>query len=111
MDIEISRNGSAVIATPKGRVDGMNAAEFADSLSSAVSAEDLHLLVDLSELSYISSAGLRVILSQAKAMHGKEGKLELCAAAENVLEVLKISGFDQILSIHDTQEAALAASV
>ena len=50
-----------------------------------------------------------MILSQAKAMGAQEGKLDICAPPENILEVLRISGFDQILNIHDSRAAALAA--
>ena len=108
MDMDVERDGSTLIATPKGRIDGLNAGEFSDALTAAIETGDRLLLVDFSQMSYISSAGLRVILSQAKAMGAQEGKLDICAPPENILEVLRISGFDQILSIHESRAAALA---
>ena len=108
MDMDVERKGSTLVATPKGRIDGLNAGEFSDALTAAIEPDDRLLLVDFCQMSYISSAGLRVILSQAKAMSAQEGKLDICAPPENILEVLKISGFDQILTIHDVRAAAVA---
>ena len=110
MDMDIERDGTTLIATPKGRIDGLNAGDFSDALTTAVESGDRLLLVDFSRMSYISSAGLRVILSQAKAMGAQDGRLDICAPPENILEVLRISGFDQILNIHATRVAALSAS-
>ena len=110
MDIEVMKENGSVVAVPKGRIDGLNAGEFGEALSKAVDDTCKILIVDFSEMVYISSAGLRAILSQAKAMRAREGRLDICAPPENILEVFKISGFDQILSIHDTRAAALAAA-
>jgi anti-anti-sigma factor len=55
--------------------------------------------VDLSKLDYVSSAGLRVFLSAAKAAKAKGGKLTLLSPKPAVMEVLQISGFDRILDI------------
>ena len=55
--------------------------------------------IDLSELDYVSSAGLRVLLVAAKAAKAKGGKVTLLAPKPATLEVLKISGFDKIFDI------------
>lgn len=110
MDMEVVEEGSAVIAVPEGRVDGLNATAFGEALANAVGEACKLLVVDFSRLAYVSSAGLRVILTQAKAMSQRDGRLEICSAPENILEVLKISGFDQILAIHDTRAAALGGT-
>ncbi len=108
MDMDIDRDGHTLVATPKGRIDGLNAGDFSAALLAALEAEDQRLLVDFSQMTYISSAGLRVILSLAKTMGSQDGTLDICGPPENILEVLKISGFDQILAIHESRAAALA---
>jgi len=55
--------------------------------------------IDLSELDYVSSAGLRVLLVAAKAAKAKGGKVTLLSPKPSTLEVLKISGFDKIIAI------------
>jgi len=62
--------------------------------------DDVNTLnIDLSELDYVSSAGLRVLLVAAKAAKGKGGKVVLLSPKPAILEVLKISGFDKILDV------------
>ena len=60
-------------------------------------------------LAYISSAGLRVILQTAKALRTQEAQFALCSAKGPIREVFEISGIDQIVSIHDSEAAALAS--
>jgi anti-anti-sigma factor len=64
------------------------------------------LLIELSQLEYISSAGLRVLLVVAKRIQQKGGKVVLCALVPNVKEVFEISGFSSIFKIFDTVEDA-----
>ncbi len=65
------------------------------------------LVVDLSGLTYVSSAGLRVFLSAAKKLKAAGGKLLLCSLGGMVQEVFVMSGFADILAIYDTLEKAL----
>ena len=58
-------------------------------------------------LDYINSTGMRVLLILAKRLAGVKGKLVLCEMKEHILEVFKISGFNQILTITDTEADAL----
>jgi len=84
---------------PVGRLDGSNAATVEKELLGLLAEQGASVEVDLSKLDYVSSAGLRVFLSAAKAAKSKGGKLVLRAPKPPVLEVLQISGFDRILNI------------
>ena len=66
-------------------------------------------VVDFSELSYISSAGLRVLLSTAKKLKPLGGLAVFANLQDNVLEVFEMTGFSTILGLHDSVDAALAA--
>ncbi len=109
MAVNPERNGSILILKTDGRVDGTNATQFQDDLKQSIAAEDTAVILDFEELSYISSAGLRVILLTAKDMQSANVKFAVCSLSKPVKDVFTISGFDQIIDIHDTQTAALSA--
>ena len=67
------------------------------------------LVLDMENLTYISSAGLRVILLVSKKLQRLSAKFGICALSESIGEVFQISGFDKIISTHRTQADALSA--
>ncbi len=109
MDINTERDGGTLIAKTGGRVDGTNATEFQDSLKNVINPDDKAVILNFEDLSYISSAGLRVILLTAKDMRTANVKFAVCSLSQSVRDVFTISGFDQIIDIHDSQQAAVSA--
>ena len=109
MELKLEREGGTLIAVPVGRLDGENAAEAERKLQSEIG--DGSLLIDFSQLDYISSAGLRVVLVVAKTLKKKGRHLDLCSLSDSIMEVFSISGFDQIeqIKIHKDRATALAA--
>jgi anti-anti-sigma factor len=102
---------SETILSPKGRLDSATAPAFEQEFLRASATGLSRLLIDFSELTYISSAGLRVVLKAAKRMQSEGGRVALCALGPQVAEVFDISGFSSlsIFSIHPARAAALAA--
>jgi len=98
----------ARIVKPKGRLDSSTGPTFESELVALIDGGNLRLLLDFSELQYISSAGLRIVLLAAKKTQGAKGRLALCSLNAQIAEVFKISGFDAILDIHPSSESALA---
>ena len=94
--------------TPAGRLDSNNSAAFEKEILSAIDAGEVHILIDFSDLTYISSAGLRVILLTAKKTKAATGKLVLCSLSDSINEVFLVSGFNTILDIQANKDAALA---
>ena len=109
MEIKTEREDGILIANVNGRVDSANAREFENVLSSAISDDDSSVVVDFGGLSYISSSGLRVILLVAKSLRNRNAEFALCSLSGPIGEVFKISGFDKIISIYDSQAEARAA--
>jgi len=109
MDISAQREGGTLFAKPQGRIDGFNASDFEKALRDGVADGDGALVVDMADVSYISSAGLRAILLTAKTLAQRRMKFALCAPSAPIREVLDISGFDKIVAIHDSRGDALAA--
>ena len=109
MAIETIKEGGAVIAKADGRIDGSNARDFQEDLDTAFGDADRVAILDLEQLSYISSAGLRVILMTAKGLERREVKFGICSLSESIREVFQISGFDKIIPVNPSQAEAIQA--
>ena len=97
MTIEKTLNGKDLTIALTGRLDTMTAPELEAELNQSLSEADT-LTMDFSKLEYISSAGLRVLLSAHKTMAGKGG-MTVTHVNEIVQEVFDVTGFADILSI------------
>ena len=97
MTISKNMNGTALKIALEGRLDTMTAPELEAELNQSMESAD-SLTLDFSKLEYISSAGLRVLLSAHKAMSGKGG-MKVIHASEIVREVFDVTGFSDILTI------------
>ena len=89
-------NGGAVFALG-GRLDTTTAPELESALRDTLTGVG-ELTLDLKELEYISSAGLRVLLSAQKVMAG-QGGMKIVHANETIMEIFEITGFSDILTI------------
>jgi len=92
----------------EGRVDTAGAEEMDQALQAAVAQGKYKMVLDLGQVSYISSAGLRTLADIVTRNREAGGDLKLVALNPKVLRVLRIIGFDRFFSIHDTIEQALA---
>lgn len=101
-------DGSLVLK-PSRRIDSSNAKAFEEEANALVDAGPKKVVIDASDLDYISSAGLRVILTTAKKVKAAGGGLTIASARANVKEVLIVSGFDSIFGLHDSVDAARAS--
>jgi anti-anti-sigma factor len=94
--------------TPTGRIDASNAGICEKDLLALMETNGPSAIIDLSGLSYISSAGLRVLLVGAKTARAKGGKAVICCAPATIAEVLKMSGFDKVIPLLADHAAAEA---
>ena len=101
-------SNSPCVFAPAGRIDASNAASAEAELLALLEKSGPSVIVNLSGLSYMSSAGLRVMLVGAKRAKAAGGKAVILGAQPAVAEVLKMSGFDRIIPLVDTEEAARA---
>ena len=109
MNVESRREGTSLVLKADGRVDGTNASEFQDAMKAEINDNDRAVVLDLQDLTYISSAGLRVVLLIAKDLQRQGAKIAACSLSDPVREVFVISGFDKIIPIHDSQDSAIGA--
>jgi anti-anti-sigma factor len=99
-------NGILIIAID-GRLDAATAPVADGEIKKMLEGEQNRLLFDLSALEYLSSGGLRVILSAAKEIKRRDGKVALAALKQYVYEIFEVSGFTAMLPIKDTIEEGL----
>ncbi|MBR6088739.1 MAG: STAS domain-containing protein [Anaerolineaceae bacterium] len=97
MTITKNLNGSTLTIALEGRLDTKTSPELEKEIRSSLDGVD-ELIFDLSDLVYVSSAGLRVLLFAHKSMHGK-GKMKIINANEIVMEVFGLTGFTNIFTI------------
>jgi anti-anti-sigma factor len=109
MQIVETQEAGRLVAALSGRLDALGAAAAEPQLA-ALAARGGALLLDLAEVSYISSLGLRALLKAAKAAQAAGGSLALCGMQPMVAEVLAVSGFGGILPMHATRAAALGGA-
>ncbi len=109
MEIATRKAGKRTIVSVTGRIDAITAPDFEDALSALMSEGNKFFLVNLSGLDYISSAGLRSILSTAKKLKADAGDMAFAGLKGAVEEVFKISGFNSIFKIFDMEATALSS--
>ena len=109
MEISNERDGGTLIVNAAGRVDGSNSQEFQDGLEAVIDDADRAVVLDLEQLSYISSSGLRVMLLIARKLQRQQAKFALCSLSDSIREVFEISGFDRIIPVHASRSEAVSA--
>jgi anti-sigma B factor antagonist len=93
-----------------GRVDSTTADVLGNALNQAIEDGKRQLVLDLSKVEYMSSAGLREMVSALKRVKGPTGgDLRLASPSERVKEVLDLAGLDEIFEIYDTQVEAVGS--
>lgn len=109
VEINQEKVDSVAVVTLNGRLDAGTSGQLESVLDSQREAGETRVLVDCRELDYISSAGLRVLLSAAKQFKRVDGAIALSALNPNVKQVFEISGFTSIFPIYATREEAVEA--
>jgi anti-anti-sigma factor len=109
MDIQDEEIDGTTVVTPNGRLDANASTAFADRVGALVGAAKPKLLIDFSGIDFVSSAGLRALLVLLKKVQAAGGAFALCGVRAPVREVLDISGFTSMMSIHPARAEAIAA--
>ena len=97
MEIKANKNSSTLELSIVGRIDTTTAPQLETELKREIGGVT-ELLLDFSGVEYISSAGLRVLLSAQKVMN-RQGKMVLSHVDEAVMEIFEVTGFSDILTI------------
>ena len=108
MHIDVSQIQDIVVIKPSGSMDATTTNIFVNACQESLDAGAAKILIDLAGIGYMSSAGLRGILTLLKGSRAKKVPVAFCRLQPMVSEVFKISGFTAMIPIYDTPETALA---
>lgn len=97
LNIQKNKNGTDFAIALEGRLDTTTAPQLEKELKAEI-ADVAELTFDFEKLEYISSAGLRVLLSAQKIMN-KQGHMSICNVNDDIMEIFEVTGFSDILDI------------
>ncbi|MDK2954523.1 MAG: hypothetical protein PWQ57_19 [Desulfovibrionales bacterium] len=106
MELAKQQKGDVVVVSVTGRMDAVTAPDFENGFSDYMQGGGKKFVVNLAQLEYISSAGLRSILSSAKKLKASNGVIAFAGLKGMVKEVFDISGFGSMFDIYSTVEEA-----
>ena len=107
MEMNEGKKGNVLVLGLSGRLDSTSSKAFEERILGVIDVGERRLVIDLSQLDYVSSAGLRVFLLAAKRLTSANGKLALCSLTEPVREVFDIAGFSSVFSLYGSYDEAL----
>jgi anti-sigma B factor antagonist len=106
MHIDIKTENGILIITPEGSIDSKTASEVQQKILEA-SLNSENVIIDLTKVDFVSSAGLRVLLMVYRQIKAKNGKIILVGVSEEITEVMSMTGFINFFEIVDTVKNAL----
>jgi anti-sigma B factor antagonist len=108
LNINISARNNVTLVEVGGRIDSMNANQLGEALTNEIDNGHIQIVLDLASVEYMSSAGLREIVSALKKVRG-DGDVRLAQPSPRVREVLEMAGLDTIFQIYDSQPEAVSS--
>jgi anti-sigma B factor antagonist len=109
VEISEQREGSIVILSPIGRINNDTSPAFQAKLFACVGPTGAAVLVDLSGVEYISSAGLRALMVASKQSKASQGRLAVAGLTPVVKEIFTISRFAHVVDVFETPAEAVVA--
>ena len=108
MTIEQMQVAGQVVILVSGRMDAENAPHFEQACRACIAEGATGLVVDLGDLAYVSSMGLRSFISVAKTLRDKGGVLRICRLRGLVKQVFEITGLLEMFGVYESVETALS---
>jgi stage II sporulation protein AA (anti-sigma F factor antagonist) len=110
LDIKTKETNGCFVVFPTGELNAQSCAALQTLLMDEISKGRHNIAICLTELSFIASAGLRVLLIVARRMSAVKGNVSIIEGAEEIMEVLEISGVKTLIPFFPTVEAAVRGS-
>jgi anti-anti-sigma factor len=110
MDLREDTVGGVTVVEIKGRIDNITAPTLGDRLAASLGDAQGRVVLDLSRLEYISSAGIRVLLLAAKSAEQAGSRFVLCGISGRISQLFDVGGFLDLFKIAGTREEGIAAA-
>lgn len=107
MEFRVDNQDHATSIGIIGSIDALTADEVEQVLQKQIGEGKLHIVIDMAEVDYVSSVGLRVFLTALKDIRRRDGDLRLACAQPSVSRMLNMSGFTSIIKFFDTVDEAM----
>ncbi len=107
MNISVYTKDDSDIVAIVGRLDSITSSTLEEWGKDFIESPKNNIIMDFSQLDYISSAGLRVILNISKIMRNHPYTFSICNAQDHVREIFEISGFDSIIPLYKSIDECL----
>ena len=108
MDLKEAQVGGVTVVQVKGRLDSTTSPTLGERLTAMLGAANARVLVDFSQLDYISSAGFRVLLQAAKRAEQNTAKFVLCGVSGKVRQLFDLGGFLDLFTISASRDEAIS---
>lgn len=109
IDINVSQLDRCHLIEVSGRIDSMNANQLGEMLSGEIDGGAIYIVLDLSAVDYMSSAGLRELVAALKKAKRAMGDVRIAQPSDRVREVLEMAGLDTIFQIFPSQLEAVGS--
>lgn len=103
-------SGSTAVVTVAGEIDLTNAEGLSDALLSALNAGALGLVVDMTAVTFLDSAGVSALVRASRRAVASEATFRLAVTSQSVLRVLNLIGIDRLIEVHPSVAAAVAST-
>ena len=110
MRTTLSMFGSAAVLAVSGRIDANSAPTLEQTLLAAVDEKTGPIIIDMSQVDYVSSAGLNVTLLAAKALAKTSRQLVVAGVNDDVADVMRLTGVDKVIVLSASLDAAVDAA-
>jgi len=109
MELQYNENGNGIgLIKLNGRLDIIGTGEIETKLTGCCAGDNIKGIIDLSEVNFLASIGIRLLMINAKSIAARGGKIGLLSPSPEVKSVLEITGIPAIIPIYDGYESAEA---
>ncbi len=107
LHITLEEIDQKIVLRLDGRIDAATSSILEKKMQTLIDENKVHLVLDFSDVDYLSSAGMRVLLAALKKIKAKHGTFALFSLSEDVNEIVRLAGFDKILHLFSNEKEAL----
>lgn len=104
MEAQVEEKGDVVVVRIQGRLDAASSPQLEKKVNAIIDSGHFKIILNFAGVEYLSSAGMRLMLSVSKKLKHLEGKVVACSINDDVMEVVKMAGFHQVLELYPTEE-------
>lgn len=104
METQVEEKGDVIVVRLEGRLDAASSPQLEKQMNSIIDSGHFKLVLNFASVDYLSSSGMRLMLSMSKKLKNLEGKLLACNVNDEVMDVIKMTGFHQVMEIYPTEE-------